>query len=193
MKIRMALLTTILAFGAPSALAAEESPEEQTTRDQTDVQVDLETEPVAYILRGAGLTAGVQLDRWRIVAEGFHAHMPAFLHGNDGFEASNVGGELHVAWFSEGPAGWFVGPEFGLTRLSVTHRASETTEHRWEYSAGLRGGYRWYPGLGNLYLNPHGGISYTLNAEDVEMAGETFENGAITPFATIGIGWSFGR
>lgn len=87
--------------------------------------------------------------------------------------------------------GFHLGPELALSRLDVTHRESGETAGRLNYSVGLRGGYRWYTGLGGLYFNPVGGLMYTLNAGDIDLADESFETGSLTPFVTVGAGWSF--
>ena len=194
MKHHVVVVTLVAMLTSTVSLAAEDQPDDESVNSGAIQQVDLETEPVAYLLRGAGGTVAGQIGEWRLTLEGFYVRQPQFLHGNEGFEASTWGGELHTGWFfTDGPGGWFVGPEFGITRQDVTHRETETTKHHIEYAVGLRGGYRWYPGLGNLYLNPHGGVSFTLNPRDFDIAGDTFESGRLTPFATLGIGWSFGR
>ena len=73
----------------------------------------------------------------------------------------------------------------------MIHRESGISEDHTQFSAGVRGGYRWYTGLGNLYLSPTAGLVTSLNSKDFEIEGETFETGPVTPFATVGIGWSF--
>lgn len=93
--------------------------------------------------------------------------------------------------FNDTPDGFFFGPEVGVSRLEVTHRESGLNDTHTGYSVGIRGGYRWYTGLGNLYLAPVAGLVYSLNAEDMEIGGEVYEAGAFTPFVTVGIGWSF--
>lgn len=87
--------------------------------------------------------------------------------------------------------GFYIGPEVGLSNLEVTHKLSGDSKNKIGYSVGLRGGYHWNTGVGNLYITPVGGISYSLNAEDIQIQGETFESGSVTPWATIGMGWRF--
>lgn len=154
--------------------------------------LDVEVEPVAYALGGAGGHVGYQVGRWSYTAEVFTLTVPEALHGNEGFEVSPLGAEFHAERsFSAAPGGFYAGPEVGVSRLKVTHQASGRSETHTRYSVGLRGGYRWHVGLGGLYLSPVVGLVYTLNSQAVHIEGETFESGPFTPFATVGIGWSF--
>jgi hypothetical protein len=155
---------------------------------------DLKVEPLSYAFGGAGGHVGVQGSDWRYTLEVFTLDVPESLHGNDGFSASPLGAELHVERsFGDTHNGFYVGPEVGVVRLKVTHRASGTTEQRTRYSVGIRGGYRWYTGLGNLYLSPVVGLSYTLNDADVDVGPATFESASLGPWGTVGIGWTFFR
>lgn len=165
----------------------------ETAEAQQEVQrFEVEVEPVAYILNGAGVTGAYQRGRWNYSIEVFGLEIPESLHGDERFGVSTLGAELQAERFFGAPeAGFFAGPEIGVSNLEVTHQASSTRESRMQYSVGLRGGYRWYTGLGDLYLSPVAGLVYTLNSEAIEVEGESFESGSLTPFATVGIGWSF--
>lgn len=155
-------------------------------------RLEIETEPVAYILSGAGGTVAYHRNYWTYSIEVFRADIPQSLHGHEKFGTSTVGAELQAErFFGESSDGFFAGPEIGIGRLDVTHHASGKQESHVRYSVGVRGGYQWYTGLGNLYLSPVVGLVYTLNAEAIEIEGDTFESGPLTPFGTVGIGWSF--
>lgn len=156
--------------------------------------LDLKVEPLSYVFGGAGGHIGYQVGDWKYEVEAFGLEVPQSLHGNDPFEVSLRGAELHVEhFFGEDLQGFYVGPEAGVVRREVIHSASGGTEEGTLYSLGVRGGYRWYTGLGNLYLSPVVGISYTLNSESVTVAGDTFETAPVGPWGTVGLGWSFGR
>lgn len=156
--------------------------------------VDLKVEPLAYAFGGAGGHVGVHVNDWTYEVEVFGLEIPESLHGNDGFRASPLGIELHVErFFGENLDGFYAGPEAGLVRLDVTHRASGRSERHLRYSVGLRGGYRWYTGLGHLYISPVLGVSYTLNGGAIEVGNDTFETAPLGPWGTVGLGWSFFR
>jgi hypothetical protein len=156
--------------------------------------LDLEVEPLSYAFGGAGGHVAYQRGNWKYEVEAFGLEIPASLHGNDRFEASLLGAELHFEhYFGEDPGGFYVGPEVGVVQLDVTHQASGTSTQKTRYSVGLRGGYQWYTGLGNLYVSPVVGVSYTLNGDPVRVGGDTFESAPIGPWGTVGLGWSFGR
>lgn len=132
------------------------------------------------------------MGNWKYEVEVFGLEIPESLHGNDGFTASPLGAELHVEhFFGEDPGGFYVGPEAGIVQLEVTHRASGMSTQKTRYSIGVRGGYQWYTGLGNLYVSPVVGVSYTLNADAIDVGDETFETAPIGPWGTVGLGWSF--
>ena len=155
-------------------------------------QFEVEVEPVAYIFDGAGIHGRYLHDDWRYSVEVLGLTIPKSLHGNEELEARTRAIEVHFErFFSDSHDGFFAGPEAGISNFEVTHSASGESKDRIQYSVGLRGGYRWYPGLGDLYLAPVGGLVYSLNSEDIEIQDEVFESGPVTPFVTVGIGWSF--
>ncbi len=185
MRTLSALFTAFLLFASAHPSAAQ---------PDTDRHLDLKVEPVSYILEGGGGHVGFQVGRWNYTLEGFGLNLPEGLHGNDGFEASMMGAEIHAEhFFGGGPGGFYAGPEAGVVQFDITHDASGITERRTRYSVGLRAGYRWYTGLGNLFISPVVGVSYTLNGDDVTIGRDTFESAPIGPWGTVGIGWSFPR
>lgn len=163
-------------------------------RNEVPPQLDVEPEPVAFVLGGGSVTAAYQTGPWRLGVEVYGVEPGEALHGNEGFDASVTGTEVNLVRFVTAPrSGAFAGVEVGLGRHRVTHRASGRTAEHVQYSTGLRAGYRWYTGLGDLYLMPMAGMSVSLNPRDVEVRGDTYDSGRFTPFATVAIGWSFGR
>lgn len=184
----MRTLASVLAIAILLASAGPANAQHQTRH------VDLEVEPLAYVFGGAGGHVALQAGAWKYEVEVFGLEIPESLHGNDGFEASPLGVEFHAErFFGDGRGGFYVGPEVGVVRLDVTHRNSGTTERHPRYSVGVRGGYQWYTGLGNLYVSPVVGVSYTLNGDAVTIAGDTLESAPLGPWGTVGLGWSFGR
>ena len=152
----------------------------------------IETEPVAYILGGAGITASYQHGPWTYSIEAYgELTVPESLHRNEGFSTALKGIILQGERFLSGNDGWYIGPEFGIARAEFTLQSTGESKTYTGYSLGLRGGYHWDTGLGNLYLSPVAGIGFSLNARDIEIANSTFESGPLMPWGTVGIGWTF--
>ncbi len=184
MRTLASFLTAVILLVAAGPAPAQQAPR----------HLDLEVEPLAYAFGGAGGHVAYQTGSWKYEIEVFGLQIPESLHGNDSFTASPLGAELHFEhFFSEDSGGFYVGPEAGIVRLDLTHQASGTSEQHTRYSIGVRGGYQWYPGLGNLYVSPVIGVSYTLNSEPITIGGDTFESAPVGPWGTVGIGWSFSR
>lgn len=152
----------------------------------------IETEPVAYILGGAGITGSYQYGPWTYSIEAYgELTIPESMHGNAGFTTGLKGIILQAERFITGTDGFYIGPEFGIASAEVSLKSTSESKTYTGYSIGLRGGYHWNTGLGNLYLSPVVGLGYTLNNKDIEIAGQTFESGPFMPWGTVGIGWSF--
>lgn len=155
------------------------------------VSADLEVEPVAYAFGGASATLGLEVGDWHYGLEAFTLDIPTSLHGQDSFEADLGGAEIQAEYQFSERSGFFAGPEVGVSQLRLQHTDYDQKKDRIQYSVGLRGGYRWYPGIGNLYISPLLGVGYSLNSENIDIRGDTFRSAPLTPFATVALGWQF--
>ncbi|MEX0685497.1 MAG: hypothetical protein WD267_11105 [Balneolales bacterium] len=145
-------------------------------QSSTSRAFDVEIDPIAYIANGFSVHGGYLTGAWRYDVGIFGLELPEWVHGNEEFTASFIGAGWKIDRFLKGiPDGLFVGAEGGLIRLDVTHKPSELERDRIQYSLGVRGGYRWNTGLGNLYVTPWLGLGFTLNAEDITINGDTFD------------------
>lgn len=182
MRSLAALLSVTLLFVFAEPGRAQQAPTNH---------LEIEIEPVAYLLGGAGGHVGYQTGRWTYTLEVFGLTVPRSLHGNEGFEASPLGAEIHFERsFGGERGGFYAGPEIGVNQLTVTHKPSGERATRIRYGIGVRGGYQWYPGWGDLYVSPVAGLVYTLNSESVRIRNHRFKTGPVTPFVTVGLGWS---
>lgn len=152
----------------------------------------VEAEPVPYVLGGAGGTLAHRTGPWTVSLEGFSLDVPESIHGNGGFESSSSGLQLQVERYVGGSTeGLYLGPEIGVSELEVTHEQTGATDQRVGISAGARLGFHWPTGLGGLYLSPVAGVGYSFTADDLEVGGDSYEVSPVTPWATVGVGWSF--
>jgi hypothetical protein len=153
---------------------------------------DIDIDPIAFALNGFSFHGGYITGPYRFDLGIFGLDIPEWLHGNEEFSSSFVGAGWKVDRFFKGYAdGFFAGVDGGISRLNVTHTATNTDKDRLQYMLGIRGGYRWNTGLGNLFVTPWIGLGYVLNAKDIEIDGDLFESSAFTPFPTVHIGWKF--
>ncbi len=147
---------------------------------------------MAYLLGGAGITGSYQYGPWTYSIEAYGGlSVPESQHGNEGFSAGLKGVILQAERFITGTEGFCLGPEVGISSAEITLKSTNESKTYTGYSVGLRGGYHWDTGLGNLYLSPVIGLGYTLNGKDIEIANETFESKLFMSWGTVGIGWSF--
>ncbi|MFC3196668.1 hypothetical protein ACFOET_03490 [Parapedobacter deserti] len=153
---------------------------------------DIDIDPIALALNGFSVHGGYLTGAWRFDLGVFGLDIPGWAHGNDAFNSSFVGAGWKVDRFFKGlPDGFFVGIDGGIQRLNVAHKATGADLNRIQYLLGVRGGYRWNTGWGNLFITPWLGMGYVLNAKDVEMEGDAFKSSSFTPFPTVHIGWGF--
>lgn len=153
---------------------------------------DVDIDPIAFALNGFSFHGGYTTGAYRFDLGVFGLDIPEWIHGDEAFETSFVGAGWKVDRFFKGYAdGFFAGIDGGVQQLNVTHKAADTDKDRFQYMLGIRGGYRWNTGLGNLFITPWLGLGYVLNAEDIEIDGDVFEASPFTPFPTIHVGWKF--
>ncbi|WP_157494257.1 hypothetical protein [Fulvivirga imtechensis] len=153
---------------------------------------DVEIDPIAFALNGFSLHGGYLTGPWRFDLGIFGLDIPEWAHGNEGFKVSARGTGWKADRFLRGLSdGFFIGVEGNVTKTSITHSLSDDNRSATEFSLGIRGGYRWNTGLGNLYVTPWLGLGYILNAKDVTINGEVFKTSPFQPFPTVHIGWTF--
>lgn len=170
----LALLLTL--FGA------EES------RSQT---LNVEVDPIPYAFSGFSLSGGLNTDHLSYEIEVFGIQVPEAFHGNEGFTQYVRGMSAKADYYVSGTeSGLFTGVDLDVTSAQFTLNRTGHERSRVQVSAGISLGYK-VPLTAHLYVTPWAGLGYMINAEDVSIDGETFEQNALRPFPAISIGWQF--
>lgn len=153
--------------------------------------VDAEVDPIAYAANGHSLHVGVWLDAWRFDLGSFAAELPAFAHGNPGFEVHFTGFGAKVDRYLDAEGeGWFFGVEGALVRATIQRPDLQLADDHLQATLGVRGGYRW-TFLERFYLQPWIGLGYAFNAKDVTLGEQRFEGSPFTVFPTVHVGYRF--
>jgi hypothetical protein len=166
--------------GAPPALAAPPA-----------LHVDAEIDPTAYALSGNSIHVGIGYRRFRLDLGNFAIAIPAWLHGNDGFDASfdGYGAKLQVFPFDE-QRGLFAGIDGGWSRVWIQRKGTDLAVRQQQLSAGVHLGYR-IAVIDRFYVTPWIGVSYQPGARDVVLAEATFEAMPISVFPAVHLGYRF--
>ncbi len=153
--------------------------------------VDVEIDPLAYALAGHSLHVGLGWDHVRLDLGAFALDVPSFFHGNDGFSSSFTGYGAKLQWFPFARQhGLFLGVSAGaadrLVELDGSHAALRETR----FSAGVAVGGRIPLGAG-FYVTPWIGVDYAFGAGDITLEGKTYEQGPVSFFPTVHLGYRF--
>lgn len=154
-----------------------------------EAQVEVEADPIAYILNGYSGHLAYRMDSYRASFGVFAADVPEFFHGNDGWDFRASGATAKFDYLFSGLNGAFVGLDTGYQRSRYEVDGAST--NRDGFSAGLRTGYRFPLGRSGLFVVPWVSVSYQFENDDVHLNGETFEGSPIFIFPTVHLGWRF--
>jgi len=182
------VLAVVIAVASP-ARGAE--PEPRREADASRFHADAEIDPTAYVLAGYSLHVGLGWDRARLDLGAFALDVPAFVHGNDDFDASFNGYGVKVQYFLfDEQRGAFVGVDGAVIRSLVRRSGTDLASLDTQGSAGVNAGYRFDLGAG-FYITPWIGFGAVFGADDVTLAGETFEQSSWLVFPAIHLGYRF--
>lgn len=154
--------------------------------------VDLEADPIDFILGGYRLHAGVTHDRFRFDLGVLKVEIPRAIHGNDRFEYRISGVVARIDYLFGSYPGWFAGMEGTLMENTYAHIPTRTSETRHPFLLAARSGYR-FVFFGNLTVTPWVGLGALLNKgqDYVVVEGDRFKVRTINIFPTVHVGWAF--
>jgi hypothetical protein len=152
---------------------------------------DFEFDPTPYFEHGYSFHAGIGWSHWRVEGEVLKTEVPEWAHGNKGFDVSYRGGGVKLQYFfSPQQRGAFAGVRTEITRESVDLRSAGLESRPIRHDVGIDAGYRFHLGRG-LYITPWGGVDYTFDAHNMEMAGRTYKDARFGIFAAVHVGYRF--
>ncbi len=164
---------------------------------QSTIGFEIEIDPLAWTLGGASGHGAMSFERDRLQLGYAALEVPESFRSNP--DIAEEFKTVSLKWdhyFSESSSsGFFVGPTFDYLFLTYTDPEGRTIDLS-RPSAGLRTGYRFdlfsdRSLLGGLYVTPWVGVSYIFDNEEVVIADESHEVGALRIFPTVHLGWRF--
>ncbi|MCB9587611.1 MAG: hypothetical protein H6718_19570 [Polyangiaceae bacterium] len=159
--------------------------------DRSEPSGDVELDPTAYVLDGYSVHAGINQGHFRLDLGAFALAVPEFVHGNPDYHVAFHGyGAKFQYFFAEKHSGGFVGVDVGHSRLLAERKGTDLAETDDSVSLGLHAGYR-LDLFAGFYLNAWIGVGYAVGAEDITLAGKTFEAQPLLVFPAIHLGYAF--
>ncbi len=164
-------------------------------------QLHVEADPLPLIRGGYGLQVGVRPagSPWRIAVASFALDVPdpaVQVGGNDGFHLRvRPSAAIYVLRYFPGRDGWLVGGALRYLRLRYTHDdAPGARGDLSTVSPELIAGYHWHPTRAGFYVQPWVGLAVLAwTSADAAVDGRAYDGLPIQPFATVNLGWEFGR
>jgi hypothetical protein len=151
----------------------------------------LESDPIAFALKGYSLHGGLESSGFRFQAGVFGAEVPKSLRDNKDFEVKQRGVGIKVDYYGRNPGGVFYGLEYGHTKKIFTLSSTNEKEERPANLIGIRTGYK-YIINDRFYLTPWISLKRNISSvSPVELSGQTYHDSAWQVFATIHLGVQF--
>lgn len=184
----MKKLAIMLLFGCSQAMG-------QSGKMILKKTVEVEVDPIAYVLKGYSLHAIYMHNRFRYDWGFFGIEPPAGLTGNKDFAVRTTGFGLKVNYLLQGVKGAYVGLDAGHATNTVSNTKTGWRDIGHNASIGAHLGYRFFlfprnqSALAGLYLTPWAGLSYNLHYDKVKLDG--YKETPLGYFATFHIGYRF--
>lgn len=158
--------------------------------------LEIETDPLAYLFRGYSAHASVTYGNLRYSVGVYGIEPPDFLKGNDAFDVFASGFDFKTDYLFGSAKGFHAGIQatYGMDRIGLM----DTTyrEDLWGISIGIRGGYRFMFGKAEnqyrgFYITPWAALMYHPSPKTVHHGDADYKQAAWFPFPTFHVGWRF--
>lgn len=159
-------------------------------------RLEIETDPLAYLLRGYSVHAAITYGGLRTSVGTYGIQTPDFLKGNDAFYVFTSGFDFKTDYRFGSVNGFYAGIQTTYSRDRIGLKGVTDREDLWGLNIGVRGGYRFMFGkLENqyrgFYITPWVALMYNPSAKTVQWGTAEYKQASWVPFPTIHLGWRF--
>ena len=158
--------------------------------------IEIEADPIAYVLKGYSLHAGYQKNSFRYDAGVFGIDVPKTFSKNDNFTECTKGFGFKIDYVGPEVKGWFVGAETDYSSVRATYTKNSHVEKGNELGIGMRGGYRFLFGKSTnenrgFYITPWIGIDKVFTTSRIVFDEADYKHQLLRIFPTVHAGWRF--
>jgi hypothetical protein len=182
------LFLILLMFVSSQLLAQTEKPKPT---------IEIEVDPLAYLLKGYSFHAIYQPGRFRFDAATYGLHLPGKFQGNDGFNLKMQGFGFKTHYLLQGTNGFYTGLGIGYLATEALHRQSGAQKRGRSIGMGPEFGYRFFfrkPREGvfkGFYLQPWVSYGYSIPLSKIKFENATYKQKRWEYFAAFHVGYRF--
>ena len=151
---------------------------------------EVESDPVAYILKGFSVHGTLVLPTSRFDFGAFGLEVPKFVGNNGAFTHNLIGASVNWDYFGSRFTGLFGGVGIAVTRNQIVHDVGEEEVNQTQFYIGPRIGFR-IGGENGFFISPWVGVYYVFGRKDVVVGKDRFHVSPIQIFPTIHVGFRF--
>ncbi|ETZ24912.1 autotransporter domain-containing protein [Pedobacter sp. V48] len=169
---------------------------ESHAQEKEAARLEVEADPLAYILNGYSVHVGVTYGKFRSSIGTFGIKQPSFQLDNDAFSVYSSGFDLKTDYLFGKTKGFHAGLQLTYGKDKIGLKGSSDQEDLWGLNIGARGGYRFMFGNAEnkyrgLYLNPWAALIYSANAKTISKGKEAYKQSSASIFPAVHVGWRF--
>jgi hypothetical protein len=166
---------------------------ESHAQEKEAARLEVEADPLAYILNGYSVHLGVTYGNFRSSIGTFGIKQPSFQLDNDAFSVYFSGFDLKTDYLFGKTKGFHVGLQLTYGKDEIGLKGSSDHEDLWGLNIGARGGYRFMFGKAEnkyrgFYLNPWATLIYSANAKTISKGTEAYKQSSVSIFPAVHVG-----
>lgn len=157
---------------------------------------EVETDPLAYVLRGYSIHAAVTYAGFRTSVGTYGIKLPDFLKSNDAFYVFTWGFDFKTDYLFGDVKGFYAGVQATYSSDRIGLKDATYREDLWGLNIGIRGGYRFLFGkqenqYSGFYITPWVALMYNPSKKTAQHGNEEYKQATLVPFPTLHLGWRF--